>query len=105
MKVSLSTLVTADNRARHGHARVLRRNVAGSPDTAEIAINDTTYLCRCLAGYVELVKACGEKDEEPEVYHLPADLSGCDCPDATYRRIQCKHLGAVKALRRAGRLS
>lgn len=105
MKANLSTLVECDNRARHGNVRVICRNVAGQPDTAEIAINATRYLCRCLPAYVELVKAAGPDDEEPEVYHLPADLSSCDCPDATYRRIQCKHVGAVKALRRAGKLS
>lgn len=105
MKNTLSNHVLCDNRARHGNVRVIRRNVAGQPDTHEIAINTTTYLCRCLPAYVELVKACGPKDEEPEVYHLPADLTSCDCADATYRRIQCKHVGAVKALRATGRLS
>lgn len=53
----------------------------------------------CLVGY---------RLEKPDgtVYDLPADLSGCDCPDAVYRRSQakepelraCKH---VRGLRKA----
>jgi hypothetical protein len=32
-------------------------------------------------------------------YDLPADLSGCSCPDRKYRpaRPQCKHMAAIKA--------
>lgn len=93
-------------RAVTGTVRVLAPcgTLPGQPDTAEIAVNGTRYLCRCLPAYVELVKACGPRDDEPAVYHLPADLSGCDCADATYRRRQCKHVGAVRALKAAGKL-
>jgi len=76
----------------------------GQPDAAEIVVNNTRYLCRCTPQYVELVKACGEKDSEPQVYHLAPDLTTCDCADATYRRRRCKHQGALLALRDAGKL-
>ena len=107
MKNTLANHVICDNRrnARHGQTRLVRPCVAGQPDTSEIVINTTTYLCRCLPGYVELVKACGDKDEEPQVYHLPADLTSCDCGDAVYRQVTCKHAMALRALKAAGKIS
>jgi hypothetical protein len=64
-----------------------------------LAINGTPYELLPLydgqarVGY-RLLKADGA------MYDLPADLSGCDCPDATYhpeRPGGCKHAAAVRA--------
>jgi hypothetical protein len=64
-----------------------------------LAINGTRYEVLPLfdgparVGY-RLLKADGT------MYDLPADLSGCDCPDATYhpeRPGGCKHAAAVRA--------
>ncbi|HJT79460.1 MAG TPA: hypothetical protein VJ739_19850 [Gemmataceae bacterium] len=64
-----------------------------------LAINGTAYEVlpvydgEALAGY-RLLKADGA------MYDLPADLSGCDCPDHCYhpeRPGGCKHMGAMRA--------
>ena len=64
-----------------------------------LAINGTAYEVlpvydgAALAGY-RLLKADGA------MYDLPADLSGCDCPDHTFhpeRPGGCKHMGAMRA--------
>jgi hypothetical protein len=68
-----------------------------------LVVNDTAYLVialhdgRGLLGY-QLKKADGTH------YDLPADLSGCDCPDATYhpeRPGGCKHRKALAAALKA----
>jgi hypothetical protein len=64
-----------------------------------LAINGTRYeLLPLYDGQVRvgyrLLKADGT------MYDLPADLSGCDCPDATYhpeRPGGCKHGAALRA--------
>src|SRR5690349_14876320 len=61
-----------------------------------LAINGTAYEVlplydgTALVGY-RLLKADGR------MYDLPADLSRCDCPDATYRERECKHVKALRA--------
>ena len=64
-----------------------------------LSINGTAYEIlpvydgEALAGY-RLLKADGA------MYDLPGDLSGCDCPDATYhpeRPGGCKHQQAMRA--------
>jgi len=89
-----------------GVVRLLARkgSLPGQPDAAEIKINDTAYLCRCIPGGYELLKACGPKDAEPEVYHIDAELVACDCPDATYRGRRCKHQMALYTLMVCGKL-
>lgn len=82
-------------------------SIPGQPDTAEILINKNSYLVRILGDVIELVKAAGPKETEPTVYLVATDLSCCNCPDSLYGGRPdglCKHLKALKALRKASRL-
>jgi hypothetical protein len=47
------------------------------------------------------------KDATGSAYDLPADLSTCDCPDATYRVRPggCRHAAALRALKAAGKIA
>ena len=90
----------------HGRCRVLLRPGNPNPESiGKIQINGQEYLCQILPSGFRL---CGKVDDQgdPVVYDLPADLSSCDCPDATYRPRPggCKHAAAIRALKAAGQL-
>src|SRR5687768_3851842 len=84
--------------AVHGSARVLRPvGTVGPAENAvgEVEINGKAYFVRVLNGGYQLV---GWDDRKHEVtdYHLPADLSSCECLDfltRSHRRADglCKH--------------
>ena len=81
---------------------VVRLVSAPTPDAPGVVlINGATYSLALLneGCGVRLMKADGV------TYDLPADLSTCDCPDATYRVRPggCKHMRAMSALRAAGK--
>lgn len=73
----------------------------------ELVINGKGYLCqRTDAGF----RLCCQVDGagRPVSYDLPADLSGCDCPDHTFRPHReggCKHMAALAALVKRGLVS
>ncbi len=77
---------------------------------AEIAINGKLYAVEQLLGgdNLELVGYRLTGQDGGAVYDLPLDLSGCDCPDHTFhpeRPGGCKHMAALGALKRHGKLS
>jgi hypothetical protein len=89
-----------------GSARVLRPIGSLAVATGEIAINGKPYLCRCLEESYELF-GFDARREEVTRYQLPADLSSCDCADATFREGRpggCKHRRALRVLVDAGKL-
>ena len=49
----------------------------------------------------QLVKEIEGEEHEGEVYHLPLDVTACDCPDAKYRNRECRHMRAVAAVLKA----
>jgi len=40
-----------------------------------------------------------------KAYDIDAETLECDCEDATYSRVQCKHSAAVESLRKSGKLA
>ena len=87
----------------HGTVRVLRPIGAVNPTTGEVAINGRAYyVTRHATGY--RLTGYDPRKREVTVYDLPADLSGCDCPDGTFhpeRPGGCKHRAALKAALKA----
>jgi hypothetical protein len=82
-----------------GTCRWVRRPGEPADDnTALFEINGERYGVTFFPTCHEVRKADGT------VYHLPADLSSCDCPDGTYRPDRpggCKHRKALAALLRS----
>jgi hypothetical protein len=85
----------------HGTAKWLRRpadKVGQDPKSGLLEINGTLYSLLIHETAYELRKGDGTS------YNLPLDLSGCDCPDATFaseRPGGCKHRKGLTALLRA----
>jgi hypothetical protein len=78
-----------------GTCKWVRRLGVGEEKTGLLEINEQTYGLIVFDTAYELVKADGT------TYHLPLDLAGCDCPDATYngeRPEGCKHRKALVKL-------
>ena len=74
----------------------------------EIAVNGTSYFVRVQADGYQLV-GWDEKRGEVSNYHLPADLSSCECLDFLSRGHRredgkCKHMKCCRALIDAGKL-
>ncbi len=90
-----------------GSVKLVRPFGEVNDDTAEVLINEKPYyLTRTETGY----RLTGYDSRKGKVttYDLPADLSSCDCPDATWRPQReggCKHRKALAALRQTGKLS
>jgi hypothetical protein len=96
--------------AVHGTVRVLQPvgSISGPAHTStgEVAINGKAYFCRCLEHGYQLFSYDARK-KQTTVYDLPGDLSGCDCPDGTYRSERpsgCKHAAGLRALVAAGKV-
>jgi hypothetical protein len=89
-----------------GSVKLLRPFGAVNENTAEVLINGKPYyMTRTGAGY--RLTGYDSRKGKTTVYDLPADLSGCDCPDATWRPEReggCKHRAALIALQKAGKL-
>ena len=59
------------------------------------------YRVECRGGLWQLTKTDGRT-----VYNVRlGDKPACTCPDHTYRRRECKHISALKALQLAGRIN
>ena len=59
------------------------------------------YRIECRGGLWQLTKTDGRT-----VYNVRlGDKPACTCPDHTYRRRECKHISALKALQLAGRIN
>lgn len=89
-----------------GTVKVLRPVGEVNDRSGEIAINGKPALLEVLANGYRL-HGWDAKRGEVTCYDLPADLSSCDCPDATYRGEReggCKHRRALSALLAAGRI-
>jgi hypothetical protein len=67
-----------------GTANVLRPVGAVNDTTGEVSINGRPYYLTVHATGYRLT-GFDAKKARSTVYDLPADLSSCDCPDATYR--------------------
>jgi glycine/D-amino acid oxidase-like deaminating enzyme len=89
-----------------GSVKVLRPIGDVNDKAGEITIDGKAYyLTRPdnnfrLTGY-------DHRKQQVTTYDLPADLSSCDCPDATYRGERpggCKHRKALAALKTAGKV-
>src|SRR5262245_59451427 len=90
-----------------GTMALLRPIGSVTPATGEVRINGRDYYLTRLDGGFRL-HGYDPRKQEVTVYDLPADLSGCDCPDAVWcpdREGGCKHRKALLALQAAGRLS
>ena len=89
-----------------GAVRMLRPLGAVNDSTGEVLISGKTYYLSWHATGFRLT-GWDEKEQQVTVYDLPIDLSGCDCPDATYNAERpggCKHRKALVALRQAQQL-
>src|SRR5262245_32996320 len=82
-----------------GSVKALRPIGDVNDQAGEIEINGRPYYlalrgtCYTLTGY-------DARKAQVTSYDLPADLSGCDCPDATFRDEReggCKHRKALRA--------
>jgi hypothetical protein len=88
----------------HGTCKWIHRPSNGlgeDPNSGLIEINGTLYALLIHETAYEIFK------EDKTTYHLPRDLSSCDCPDGTYRCERpggCKHRKALAALLRAAGL-
>src|SRR5262249_28033240 len=75
-----------------------------TPDVGLAEINGQRYAVgRGRDGTYYTLLAVGSEADGPDAryYHRPADLSGCDCPDATFRPDRpggCKHRRALAVL-------
>jgi hypothetical protein len=61
--------------------------------------DESAYWCLALFGGGRCTSFRLTKFGTGEVYDLPRDLSGCDCPDQTYRPERpggCKHMAALR---------
>ncbi len=89
-----------------GSVQVLRPVGQVNATTGEIAINGKPYyLARLEHGY--RLTGYDSLHQQVTAYDLPLDLSGCDCPDATFRTERpggCKHRKALLALKAAGKI-
>ncbi len=101
---------TATRRARqlqpvNGSVKILR-SLGDAGAAWEIEINGKAYyLARTEGGF--RLSGWDERHQQVTAYDLPADLSSCDCPDATYRGERpggCKHRKALAALQVVGRI-
>jgi hypothetical protein len=89
-----------------GAVRMLRPLGAVNDSTGEVLISGKTYYLSWHATSFRLT-GWDEKEQQVTVYDLPIDLSGCDCPDATYNSERpggCKHRKALAALRNQQRI-
>jgi len=88
----------------HGVCKWYRKpedKIGSDPKSGLLEINGTLYALIIHETAYELFK------EDKTTYHLPRDLSSCDCPDGTYaceRPGGCKHRKALAALLRAAGL-
>ena len=82
-----------------------RRDVLDGAAVLSIATGDDTdrdeaaYWCAALFDGEKCVGFELRKFGGAEVYHLPRDLSSCDCPDHTYRPERpggCRHMAALR---------
>jgi hypothetical protein len=61
--------------------------------------DETPYWCQAIYDGGRCVGFRLTKFATGEVYDLPRDLSGCDCPDRTYRPERpggCRHMAALR---------
>ncbi len=107
------TTVTKSPRSRKplrpvsGRVRVLRPVGSVNATTGEVSISGKCYYLTVHATGYRLT-GWDRQHRQPTAYDLPADLSGCDCPDAVYageRPGGCKHRRALAALKAAGKLA
>lgn len=88
----------------HGTCRWIRPpadKIGSDPKSGILEINGTLY------GLIIHETAYEIRKEDKTIYHLPRDLSSCDCPDATFNSDRpggCKHRRALAALLRAAGL-
>ena len=70
----------------------------GDADTGVLAINGTNYAVTVLRG-PNRVEGYRLVKDDARFYDIAATAEPwiCDCPDATYRQRECKHVAALRA--------